>query len=98
MDRNNLNPKTMNQETAYHYTITNVWFDPETNERNENVFTCDDDGQVDNYIYCHDEVDEFPGPGIDYTIVEEQVFVFDEGDDVTPGDYRLISESTKILI
>jgi hypothetical protein len=98
MDRNNLNPKTMNQETAYHYTITNVWFDSETNERNENVFTCDDDGQVDNYIYCHDEVDEFPGPGVDYTTVEEQVFVFDEGDDVTPGDYRLIKESVKILI
>jgi hypothetical protein len=39
-----------------------------------------------------------PGPGVDYTIVEEQVFTFDEGDDITPGDYRLISESTKILI
>jgi hypothetical protein len=98
MDRNNLNPKTMNQETAYHYTITNVWFDPDTKERNENVFTCDDDGPVDNYIYCYDEVNELPGPGIDYTIVVEQVFTFDEGDDITPGDYRLISESTKILI
>ena len=93
----------MNQETAYHYTITNVWFDnvwfdPEANERNENVFTCDDEDQVSNYIYCHDEADELPGPGIDYTTVNEQVFVFDEGDDITPGDYRLIKESVKILI
>lgn len=88
----------MNQETSYHYVITNVFFDDKTGEREENTFTCDDENQVPNYIYCYDEVDELPGPGIDYTIVEEQVFVFDEGDDITPGDYRLISESTKILI
>ena len=79
--------------TEYLYTITNVFFDDETGERGENTFTCDDENQIPNYIYCYDEVDELPGPGIDYTTVDEQVFVFNEGD-----DYRLIKKSTKILI
>ena len=84
--------------TEYLYTITNVWFDEHTGQRNQNTYICDDDGQVPNYIYCYDEVDELPGPGVDYTTVEEQVFTFYEGDDITPGDYKLIKESTKILI
>ena len=98
----------MNQETSYHfvnkpvcwriYVITNVFFDDETGERGENIFTCDDENQVPNYIYCYDEVDELPGPGVDYTIVDERVFTFCEGDDITPGDYKLIKKSTKILI
>ena len=79
--------------TEYLYTITNVFFDDETGERGENTFTCDDENQIPNYIYCYDKVDELPGPGIDYTTVDEQVFVFNEGD-----DYRLIKKSTKILI
>jgi len=79
--------------TEYLYTITNVWFDDETGKREESIFTCDDENQLPIYIYFYDEADELPDPGIDYTTVEEQVFVFNGGD-----DYRLIKKSTKILI
>ena len=86
-------------ERHYEYTVANVFYDDDglIQYSTYDELTESDVPRYADYLLV--EVDEAPLAPIPYTIIDEVVSDLDPGDyPVTPGDWRLVKESTRFYV